>query len=56
MVTMDESRLEFTSYHMKCYRSYIRKGDRSSKQLNTDDGGVAPVIRQTRHQPVRIKY
>ena len=40
---MDESHLEFISYHMKCYRSYIRKGERASKQLNNDDSDVAPV-------------
>ena len=43
VVTMDESRLQFISYHMECYRSYIRKGDRASKQLNNDVSDVAPV-------------
>ena len=32
LVTINENRFEYINYHMKCYRSYIRKGDRVVKQ------------------------
>ena len=43
LVTIDENRFEYINYHMKCYRSYIRKGDRVVKQSNNDNSNVAPV-------------
>ena len=43
LVTINENRFEYVNYHMKCYRSYIRKRDRVVKQSTNDNSNVAPV-------------
>ena len=43
LVTINENRFEYINYHMKCYRSYIRKRDRVVKQSHNDNSNVAPV-------------
>ena len=43
VVTIDDDLLDSIKYHMKCYRSYIRKGDRATENTKNEESAETSI-------------